>query len=113
MPLPELNITTDSINHNNAISITDTLKALSKVTIKGHIESLSKSPVTNYNGVIYPLVLDKTKTITTLANDGGSTMDFGVQNNILYKGKASVSNGNFNLVLLFQKIFHTISITVK
>jgi hypothetical protein len=103
MPLPELNIITNSINNNNAISITDTLKALSKVTIKGHIESLSKSPVTNYNGVIYPLVLDKTKTITTLANDGGNTMNFGVQNNILYKGKASVTNGSFQFSFVVPK----------
>ena len=103
MPLPELNVVTDSINHNNAITVTDTLKALSKVTIKGHIESLSKTLVSNYNGVIYPLVLDKTKTITTLANDGGSTMNFGVQNNILYKGKASVTNGEFQFSFVVPK----------
>jgi hypothetical protein len=103
MPLPQLNITTDSINHNNVSTYTDTLKALTEVTIHGHIETNSKSPVTNYNGIVYPLVLDKNKTITTLANDGDSPMDFQIRNSILYKGKASVNNGYFQYTFIVPK----------
>jgi len=103
MPLPQLNIATDSINHNSVSTYTDTLKALTKVTIHGHIENNSKSPITSYNGIVYPLVLDKNKTITTLANDGGSTMDFDIRNNILYKGKASVNNGYFQYSFVVPK----------
>ena len=103
IPLPEYNIITDSINHNDVNSYTDTLKALTKVTIHGHIEDNNKSTITNYDGIVYPLVLDKNKTITTLANDGGSPMDFKVQNNILYKGKASVINGEFQYSFVVPK----------
>lgn len=103
MPLPNLNIITDSVNQLDANLYTDTLKALSKVTIHGHIEDNSKAPITNYNGIVYPLVLDKSKTITTLSNDGTSPMDFQVQNNILYKGKASVIDGQFSFTFVVPK----------
>ena len=103
IPITEMRVITDSINGNNATLVTDTLKALSKVTIHGHIETLDNAIATNYNGTIYPIVLDKNKTITTLANDGGTPMDFNVQNNILYKGKASVTNGFFKFSFVVPK----------
>lgn len=103
MPLPKFNIITDSLNHNSINNYTDTLKALSKVTIHGHIENESGINLTSYNGVVYPLVLDKKRTITTLGNDGSSTMDFKVQNNILYKGKASIINGKFKFSFVVPK----------
>ena len=103
LPLADLNIITDSVNHLDASIYTDTLKALSKVTIHGHIENNSKAPVTNFNGIVYPLVLDKERIVTTLSNDGTSPMSFKVQNNILYKGKASVVNGKFNYTFVVPK----------
>ncbi len=103
MPVPELNIITDSINHFDAEVYTDTLKALSKVTIHGHVENTAKSIVSDYNGIVYPMVLDKQKTITTLSNDGDPQMEFQLQNNILYKGKSSILDGKFNYTFLVPK----------
>ncbi|NOQ27768.1 MAG: type IX secretion system sortase PorU [Bacteroidales bacterium] len=103
MPLPKFNIITDSLNHNSISNYTDTLKALSKVTIHGHIENASGINLTSYNGIVFPLVLDKKRTITTLGNDGGTTMDFKMQNNILYKGKASIINGKFEFSFVVPK----------
>lgn len=103
IPIARYNILTDSINHNSISNYTDTLKALSKVTFHGHIENTQGSLASSYNGIVYPLVLDKKRTITTLANDGGSPMDFTVQNNILYKGKASVTNGKFQFSFVVPK----------
>ncbi len=103
MPLPEYNIITDSINHNSVSDYTDTLKALTKVTFHGHIENNSGALTLSYNGIVYPLVLDKKRTITTLGNDGGNPMEFQTQNNILYKGKASVINGKFQFSFVVPK----------
>ncbi|MDA3953301.1 MAG: type IX secretion system sortase PorU [Bacteroidales bacterium] len=103
MPLPNFNIITDSLNHNSVTNYTDTLKALSKVTVHGHIENETGVVLTSYNGIVYPLVLDKERTITTLGNDGTTTMDFQIQNNILYKGKASVINGMFKFSFVVPK----------
>jgi len=102
IPNPEYKVITDSVNHISS-EVTDTLNALSKVTIHGHIVNNYNEKLSSYNGLIYPLVLDKKKEITSLANDGGAPMVFDVQNNILYKGKVSVTNGEFNFSFVVPK----------
>jgi hypothetical protein len=60
--------------------------------------------MTNFNGLIYPTVFDKAATVNTLANDPGSHVDnFKLQKNILYKGKASVTNGDFSFTFIVPK----------
>jgi hypothetical protein len=108
---PKYDVITDSINNIVVTSTsTDTLKALSLVTVTGHIET-NGSPLNNYNGVLYPTVYNKTQNITTLANNppnsnsnGGSPpYTFAVQKNILYKGKVSVTNGYFKFEFIIPK----------
>jgi len=103
IPIAKYNILTDSINHKSVAQYTDTLKALTKVTVHGHVEDNLGNPASSYSGIVYPLVLDKPRIINTLANDGGSHMEFKVQNNILYKGKASITNGEFNFSFVVPK----------
>ncbi len=103
VPIAEYRIITDSINYNSVHSVIDTLKALSKVTIHGHIENTSGALSTSYNGIVYPTVLDKKLNITTLGNDGDTPMNFEIQNNKLYAGKASVINGNFKYSFVVPK----------
>ncbi|MFN2395223.1 MAG: type IX secretion system sortase PorU [Bacteroidales bacterium] len=75
----------------------DTMKALQEVTIKGEIQVSDGSKASDYNGIIYPTIYDKEATFTTLANDSDSRVDdFSVQNRILYRGKASVADGEFS-----------------
>jgi len=35
------------------------LKALSKITIKGHLSDANGNKLTGFNGIIYPVVFDK------------------------------------------------------
>jgi len=88
-------IVTDSINHKPA-NVTDTLNAYEYVTISGHISDTTGNLNSNFNGIIYPTIFDKAHEITTLANDLGSTpFEFYLQNNILYRGKATIKRGQF------------------
>jgi hypothetical protein len=48
-------------------------------------------------------VFDKSLTVTTLSNDGGDPMEFKTQENLLFKGKASVSGGFFSFEFLVPK----------
>ena len=53
--------------------------------------------LTGFNGNVYPAVFDKPQTITTLGNDPTSQQTaFIAQNNLLFKGKASVTSGRFS-----------------
>jgi hypothetical protein len=48
-------------------------------------------------------VFDKELTVNTLANDGGDPMQFKTQENLIFKGKASVKNGMFSFEFLVPK----------
>jgi hypothetical protein len=103
LAMPRLGVVTDSVNGLHYTSI-DTLSALSKVTIKGHIVDANQVLVNNFNGTIIPSVFDKIKNNQTLAQDPGSpVLDFELQRNVLYKGKASVNNGYFEFSFIVPK----------
>ena len=99
---PINNAVTTQINGIN-VSSNDTLKALSKVTIKGEIRDQNGVKLTSYNGLVYPIVFDKEKPITTLANDGGNPFNFNLQTSKLFKGKVSVANGDFEYTFVVPK----------
>lgn len=100
---PGLKIITDSINDKPVYEPLDTLKAFSHITITGHVEDYSGNIVNDMNGVVYPIVYDKPSQFKTLANDGGSTVTFSLQDNILYNGKASLNNGYFQFRFIVPK----------
>lgn len=103
---PKYNVSTDTVN-SIPVSVTssDTIKALSLVTISGFVRDDAGAVLSSYNGVIYPTVFDKSQNITTLSNDGAASppYTFGIQKNILYKGKASVTNGAFKFSFVVPK----------
>ena len=102
MPEYQLNLT--SVENTISGETTDTIKALSSVTIKGNITDENNQLLSNFNGLVYPSVYDKPSKITTLGNDGGSyTYTFELQKNILYKGKAEVVNGEFEFSFIVPK----------
>lgn len=82
----------------------DTLKALMKVTMRGEVRDAGGQKQTGFNGVVYPTIYDKTQTYTTQKNDPDSKYyDFDMQNNIIYKGKASVNAGEFAYTFVVPK----------
>ncbi|MBN2520788.1 MAG: type IX secretion system sortase PorU, partial [Bacteroidales bacterium] len=101
---PTYHIVTDSINNKPVSIFSDTLKALSKVIIHGHVENESQQKIDGFQGVIYPTIFDKPKVIKTLGNDGGSPFTFYTQENIVYKGKATIKNdGEFKFEFIIPK----------
>lgn len=76
--------------------VPDTIRALEKVTIRGEVHMPGGGIDTSYEGVIYPTVYDKKGVFSTQVNDpGSSALEFDMQNKILYRGTASVVNGEF------------------
>ncbi|MDX2361077.1 MAG: type IX secretion system sortase PorU [Crocinitomicaceae bacterium] len=102
--LPRMNIVTDSINGLDPAITVDTIQALSRVTIKGHLEDFNGNILTGFNGVVYPSVFDKPKIQQTLQNDPGAPLvNFETQTNRLYKGKVTVANGYFTFTFVVPK----------
>lgn len=101
---PEHNVVTTSINNVDITSFDDTLKALSFVTIKGEVQNSAGEKLQDFNGSIYPTVFDKPGRITTLGQDPNShKQSYESQENIIYKGKATVENGNFSYSFVVPK----------
>ena len=89
-------VVTDSINGVHVSMQTDTLKALSLITVSGHLEDYEGNLMTGFNGTVEPTVFDKPGHVSTLANDGGSPMTFPVTGNVLFRGKTTVTGGRFS-----------------
>ena len=96
-------VVTDSINNISVTAGSDSLKALSQITVTGHIEDASGSVLNEFNGVVSPVVFDKVSTVRTLGNDGGQTMQFELRNNILFKGKTKADNGRFRFTFIVPR----------
>lgn len=93
---PKFKIIVSAIN-GIPVSQTDTLRSTDKVIIEGEVKDQQGNLLTGFNGTVFPSVFDKPKQVTTLGNDPSSPVTtFMNQNNILFKGKASVTNGKFS-----------------
>lgn len=89
---------------NNQPTGTDTLKALQRYTIEGEIVDLQGNRLTDFNGNVYALVLDKPQELKTRANDPGSRVaTFTTQQQVLFRGKAQVTNGTFSYTFVVPK----------
>ncbi len=96
-------VVTDSINNSPAAESTDTLKALSMITISGHLEDTSGNLAENFNGIIMHTVFGKTNLNETLANDGGQKMEFTERNTILFDGKTRAEKGRFRFTFIVPR----------
>jgi hypothetical protein len=96
-------VITDSINNEPVSSPTDTLKALSLITISGHIADLSGNRQDDFNGRISALVYDKKSHVRTLSNDGGPVYEYFIMNNILFSGRTMVENGKFRFTFIVPR----------
>ncbi len=97
------NVVTDSVNDKPVSSTIDTLSALSVITVSGHIEDNHGNTMNNFNGIVSPVVFDKETMIRTLANDGGSSVEFPVRSNILFSGKTKAKDGKFNFTFIVPR----------
>lgn len=99
---PQYKVNTKSINNQNP-SETKSIGALEKVTIDGEILSPNGIKADAINGIVNIRVLDKKSEVQTLGNDGEIPFKFSTQNNIIYQGISSVTNGDFSFSFIVPK----------
>jgi len=101
---PPLKVETTKISNANTGESIDTLKAFSKVKIEGQILDQSGQPMPTFNGTLQPTIYDKPIIYKTLGNDPDSDVkEFNMQNSIIYKGDATISNGQFSFEFVVPK----------
>ncbi len=100
---PQLNVRTETINGQAVEDFTETVSALEKITITGSITDQLGNIKTDFEGTVIPIVYDRANELETLGNAGQSTMEFTVQDNIIYKGNVSISQGVFSFSFVVPK----------
>ena len=102
--IPLDSVKTVSINNKLVIEPLDTLKANSSVTVKGCITGADGQILNSFNGVVHFSLFDKARKDSTRNYSGEATpMIFSTQTSTLFKGKATVKNGEFELSFMMPR----------
>jgi hypothetical protein len=97
LAIPQYQIYTTQLQGDSLEPGSDTLYAGQKISINGFIADASGAILPDFSGEIYPVVFDKPAIKYTLRNDIQSNVaPFITQEDILFKGRASVTNGLFS-----------------
>ncbi len=100
---PQNKVVTTSVNGNEVGNGTDTICALQKVDIAGIISDFSDNKLNDFSGEMTVTVYDKETTVSTLGNNGETPFKYNVRENIIYKGQATVKNGEFAFSFVVPK----------
>ncbi len=105
LALPNYHVATTKINGVDiSTAAIDTIRSLQKVTIAGEVHDELGNLMDNFNGIVYPTIYDKKVTYQTLGQDAGSPIfNYDLQKNIIFKGRASVTNGKFSFTFVVPK----------
>ena len=110
LPLPKPQIKLTRINDTPFSEFKDTLQALGKYKFKGEIVNAANAKLSNYNGELSATVFDKRIKRRTLGNDNTrktsgelAIMDFTTLGENLFRGQASVTNGEFEFEFVLPK----------
>ncbi len=105
LAFPKYDVVTTRINDSTiGVHTIDTLKAFSRIKIDGEVHDESGNKAVNYNGFVYPTIFDKFLDFESLGNDELSYIrKYQLQNSVLYRGKVSVTNGDFSFQFVVPK----------
>lgn len=107
IPKPDIKLT--KINGKPITQPIDVLKALSRIKVSGEVVDPSGNLLDKYKGVLLTTIYDKEIKRTTLGNDGtvGTggliKLEFNTLGEIVFKGRASVTNGLFDFEFIVPK----------
>jgi Peptidase family C25 len=95
------------LTKNNGKSISekaDTLKALQKIELEGEIRDFRDDILLkNFTGEVSIKIFDKETTLKTLGNNSNTPMNYKIFQDVLYNGKATVTNGSFKISFTLPK----------
>lgn len=90
--------------NNKPFTGNDSLQSLGKYNIKGEVLTPSGNINNSFTGIANIIIYDKAQSIKTLGNTVGSPVtNFSQQKNILFRGKATVTNGIFICIFVLPK----------
>lgn len=102
LSFPHEKVMTTHINGRPAEALSDTLKALDRVTVKGVITNREGQLLSTFNGKLYATVFDKENIVQTYG-DQGPKASFPLRSSVLNKSTVEVRNGHFEFSFIIPK----------
>jgi hypothetical protein len=104
LAIPKPQITLTKVNDIPVNQTIPDFKSLAKMKITGIITDENNIPQTAFNGVLSTVFFDKNSNKNTLNNDGYSpTMAFTALGEAIFRGNATVTNGQFEFSFIVPK----------
>lgn len=97
---PEFFIKTESVKDGATGLETKQIGALGEYIISGNVTDVNGNLLDYFNGTLAVTIFDKPRKVKTIT---AVNKTFQVQNNTIYKGKATVSNGKFSFSFIAPK----------
>ncbi|MCF8450805.1 MAG: type IX secretion system sortase PorU [Taibaiella sp.] len=97
---PEHFVHVDSVIDVATSTSADTIKALGAYRISGAVRDNSGNTLTGFNGILSVSFYDKPRTVATITQVNKT---FLLQDNLVYKGKVSVTNGRYSYTFIAPK----------
>lgn len=97
---PEQFVDVDSVTDVAKGTPSDTIKALGAYRISGRVRDNAGNTINDFNGLLNVSFFDKPRTLTTITTVNKT---FKLQDNLVYKGKVTVTNGRFSYTFIAPK----------
>ena len=97
--IPDYQIEVEEFIGNNTSNDLPYMSAGGKVTVKGKIVTPDGLPADDFNGAIYPLVMDSKETVYTLNGVGKGPVNYTDHVRTLFSGMDSIRNGRFEVTI--------------
>lgn len=104
LAFPDNLVKCTAINNIPIEETIDTIKALSKITVSGEIQSQNGMRINDFQGKVVPKVFDKMAHLSTLGNEPESyIVEFDLWKNMIFNGSSRISNGIFDFTFFVPK----------
>lgn len=100
---PDNIVVPTTINGQDITTFADTLKALDTVSLTGYITDDNNNLLSDFDGILTLTYFDKKRDAQTLNNNGFGAMNYWSQYNKLFRGRAAINNGYFNINFIIPK----------
>jgi len=97
---PKYAVRIDSLIDGFTMQKADSVKALGTYVLKGSVTDANHNILTDFNGTISVSFFDKPTTVRTIS---GTNELYSIQDNVIYRGKATVTNGLYTLTFITPK----------
>jgi hypothetical protein len=102
---PRFSMATDSVQEiiDGVPSKTDTIKSLGLYRFYGSVRNDEHQVMSDFNGKAYVTIFDKRQMVSVQTDNSSDKRVFELQNNIIYRGLATVTNGTFQFEFITPK----------